>query len=113
MRIMAPSKEPQAQADGTLSQLRAASPLTCHRNAGERDDLKALLVATLKRLETVDDVVRRADMANAVAEERCGVLEGERDRARADLAAAQARVAELTKAQRRVEWQNKVCVLIV
>jgi chromosome segregation ATPase len=76
-------------------------------HAGERDDLKALLVATLKRLEAVDDVVRRADMANAVLEERVGVLEQERDEAARGREGALARVEELQQAQRRVEWQNK------
>ena len=76
--------------------------------AGERDDLKALLVATLQRLESVDEVVRRADMANAVLEERVATMESERDKALAAAAAAQGRVDELLQAQRRIEWQNKV-----
>lgn len=76
--------------------------------AGERDDLKGLLVATLQRLEAVDDVVRRADMANAVMEERVGVLEQERSAALESASAAQARVDEMVKSQRRIEWQNKV-----
>lgn len=78
------------------------------RVAGERDDLKALLVATLQRLETVGDVVRRADMSNAVMEERVGVLEQERNAAMDTAAAAQERAEALLKSQRRIEWQNKV-----
>jgi hypothetical protein len=78
------------------------------RAAGERDDLKALLVATLQRLETVDDVVRRADMSNAMMEERVAVLEQERKAAMDAAAAAQARAETLLKSQRRIEWQNKV-----
>ena len=78
------------------------------QSAGERDDLKALLMATLKRLETVDRVVQRADMSNTVMEERVTALEGERDKALGAATSAQARVDTLLKSQRRVEWQNKL-----
>lgn len=36
----------------------------------ERDDLKALLVATLKRLEAVDEMVQRADISSSVMQEK-------------------------------------------
>jgi uncharacterized protein YbaP (TraB family) len=80
-------------------------------SVGERDDLKALLVATLQRLEAVDRVVRRADESNAVMEERVSLLEEERNKAVDAATSAQARVEALLKSQRRIEWQNKVCQL--
>jgi hypothetical protein len=76
--------------------------------AGERDDLKELLTATLQRLETVDDVVRRAGMANAALEDQVQCLRCERDNAKEAAAAARERADTLLKSQRRIEWQNKV-----
>lgn len=64
-------------------------------------------MATMNRLEAVDRVVRRADVSQAVMEERVCTLEQERDKALDAAAAAQARVEELAKSQRRIEWQNK------
>lgn len=45
---------------------------SCHLSAlnAERDDLKALLLATLQRLEAVDEVVCRADKSSAMMEEK-------------------------------------------
>jgi hypothetical protein len=40
--------------------------------SAERDDLKALLLATLKRLEAVDEVAARADVSATVMEEKVG-----------------------------------------
>ena len=36
----------------------------------ERDDLKSLLQATLQRLESVDEVLHRADVSTAMMEEK-------------------------------------------
>ena len=38
--------------------------------AEERDDLKALLEATLQRLEAVDEVLHRADVSTAMMEQK-------------------------------------------
>ncbi len=40
--------------------------------SAERDDLKTLLLATLKRLEAVDEVAARADVSATVMEEKVG-----------------------------------------
>lgn len=77
-------------------------------NAGERDDLKSLLMATLKRLEAVDRVVQRADQMNVSMEAQVASLEQERNRASDAAVVAQAQVEALLKSQRRVDWQNKV-----
>lgn len=71
--------------------------------------MKALLVATLQRLEAVDRVVARADDSNAALEQRVNMLEEERNLALQDASSAKSRVEALKKSQRRVEWQNKVC----
>jgi hypothetical protein len=83
------------------------------RVSGERDDLKSLLVATLQRLEAVDRVVARADDSNAAMEERISVLEEERNKALDAATSAQARVEALQKSQRRIEWQNKVHLVLL
>jgi hypothetical protein len=70
--------------------------------------VKALLVATLQRLEAVDRVIARADDSNAALERQVQILEEERNLAVQDAASAKARVETLKKSQRRVEWQNKV-----
>ena len=36
----------------------------------ERDDLKALLLATLQRLEAVDEMVHRADLSSTMMQEK-------------------------------------------
>eukprot|EP00892_Ulva_mutabilis_P000640 jgi/Ulvmu1/10577/UM065_0031.1 len=74
----------------------------------ERDDLKALLMASLQRLEAVDRVVQRADQSNAAMEQQVTTLEHEKNKASEAAAAAQAQVEALVKSQRRVEWQNKM-----
>lgn len=80
----------------------------CYSRAEERDDLKALLMATLKRLEAVDRVVQRADQSNAAMEAQVASLQQERDKASEAAATAQGQVEALLKSQRRVDWQNKV-----
>lgn len=42
--------------------------------AAERDDLQALLLATLQRLEGVEAVVAAADATSAAMEEKVGLL---------------------------------------
>jgi chromosome segregation ATPase len=80
---------------------------------GERDDLKKLLVATLQRLEAVDRVVARADDSNSALERRVHTLEEERNRAVQEANSAKSRIEALKKSQRRVEWQNKVSLLLM
>ena len=70
--------------------------------------MKALLVATLQRLEAVDRVVARADDSNAALERQVNLLAEERNQAVQDATSAKARVEAMKKSQRRVEWQNKV-----
>lgn len=70
--------------------------------------MKALLVATLQRLEAVDRVVARADDSNAALERQVSQLAEERNLAVQDASSAKARVEAMKKSQRRVEWQNKV-----
>lgn len=76
--------------------------------AGERDDFKSLLMASLQRLEAVDRVVQRVDQSNAAMEEQVASLENEKKKAEEAAAAAKSQVEALLKSQRRVEWQNKV-----
>lgn len=77
-------------------------------SAGERDDLKALLMASLQRLEAVDRVVQRVDQSNAAMEEHVSTLEHEKNKASEAAATAQAQVEALLKSQHRAQWQNKV-----
>ncbi len=59
---MPPTPRSQEESAARISSLNA-----------ERDDLKALLVATLKRLEAVDEMVQRADVSSSVMQEKVSV----------------------------------------
>eukprot|EP00798_Chlamydomonas_sp_ICE-L_P016824 gene16824-23103_t len=74
----------------------------------ERDDLKALLIATLQRLEAVDEVVHRADMTSSIMQEKVKELEEERLRALEAAALARSEVQELTESKRKLQWQSKL-----
>jgi hypothetical protein len=50
-------------------------------------------------------------MANAALEEQVQCLRCERDTAVDAAAAARERTETLLKSQRRIEWQNKVCLI--
>lgn len=76
--------------------------------AAERDDLQALLLATLERLEGVETVVAAADATSAAMEEKVRVLEGERMAAFEAAAAARADVAQLKIEQKRLQWQRQL-----
>lgn len=76
--------------------------------AAERDDLQALLLATLQRLEGVEAVVAAADATSAALEEKVRVLEGERHAALELAAASKAEVVQLQEAQRRLQWQSQL-----
>ncbi|KAJ9506042.1 hypothetical protein QJQ45_016626, partial [Haematococcus lacustris] len=94
--------------------------------SAERDDCKALLLATLQRLEAVDEVVHRADMSSAMMQDKasgssdapalCAMpelpqmksLEDERLRALEAAARARAEVADLTESRRKLQWQSKL-----
>lgn len=76
--------------------------------AEERDSLKELLAATLKRLEAVDDAVKRADVAQAMAEERVRLLELERTKALNELAMARAELLDFTEVNRQLEHENHI-----
>ncbi|KAF5835844.1 hypothetical protein DUNSADRAFT_6831 [Dunaliella salina] len=76
--------------------------------AAERDDLRTLLVATLQRLEAVDEAVHRTDLSSAMMEEKMRALEEERLAALESAARARAEVAELTESRRKLEWQSRL-----
>ncbi|KAL6757818.1 hypothetical protein V8C86DRAFT_2613822 [Haematococcus lacustris] len=76
--------------------------------SAERDDCKALLLATLQRLEAVDEVVHRADMSSAMMQDKMKSLEDERLRALEAAARARAEVADLTESRRKLQWQSKL-----
>lgn len=76
--------------------------------AAERDDLKALLLATLQRLEAVEEVVHRADVSSAMMEEKVKVLEVERGRAVEAAARARAEAEELAESKKRLQWQSRL-----
>lgn len=74
----------------------------------ERDDLQALLLATLERLEGVEAVVAAADATSAAMEDKVRVLEAERLAALQAAATARQEVAQLQEARRRLEWQSQL-----
>lgn len=74
----------------------------------ERDDLKDLLMATLNRLESVDQGVARADESTALMEKKVRQMEEERIQALECAARAKAEVAELTDTRKRLQWQSKL-----
>eukprot|EP00878_Enallax_costatus_P010498 GHUV01010961.1.p1 GENE.GHUV01010961.1~~GHUV01010961.1.p1 ORF type:complete len:461 (+),score=214.24 GHUV01010961.1:460-1842(+) len=76
--------------------------------AAERDDLQALLLATLERLEGVEAVVAAADATSAAMEDKVRVLEGERMAALEAAAAARAEVSQLKEEQRSLHWQSQL-----
>ncbi|CAG9464609.1 unnamed protein product [Pedinophyceae sp. YPF-701] len=69
----------------------------------ERDELKTLLLATLKRLESVEEAVQRSDVAAAVMTEKLRTLEFEREKALNVAAASREEASMLTQAHRRLE----------
>ncbi|KAG2502070.1 hypothetical protein HYH03_000563 [Edaphochlamys debaryana] len=74
----------------------------------ERDDLKGLLVSALQRLEAVDEAVQRADISNAMLEDKMLLLEEERTRALEAAARARNEVTELAESRRKLQWQSKL-----
>eukprot|EP00877_Chromochloris_zofingiensis_P008578 jgi/Chrzof1/3974/Cz13g15180.t1 len=76
--------------------------------AGERDDLQALLLATLDRLEAVEGVAKRADESSLLMEQKVRALEQERLSALESAAAARAEVKQLREARKRLQWQSSL-----
>jgi asparagine synthetase A len=79
----------------------------CHCSE-ERDDLKTLLQATLGRLESVDEVLHRADVSTAMMEEKVKALDIERLKAINKAAVARAEVDTLARSQAKMQWQSKL-----
>lgn len=94
--------------EGALKQSQEQSTVAIAGLNAERDDLKALLLQTLQRLEAVDHVVQRADMSSAIMEEKMHALEGERIKALEAAARARTEVNELTESRRKLQWQSKL-----
>mmetsp|Transcript_34455 Transcript_34455/g.97635 ORF Transcript_34455/g.97635 Transcript_34455/m.97635 type:complete len:395 (-) Transcript_34455:152-1336(-) len=84
----------------------AAEELACLTE--ERDDLKSLLQVTLQRLESVDEVLHRADVSTAMMEEKIKALDLERLKAVNRAAVARAEADTLAKNQTKLKWQSKM-----
>jgi len=74
----------------------------------ERDDLKSLLQATLARLESVDEVLHRADISTAMMEQKVKALDTERLKAVNKAAVARAEADSLARGQSKLQWQSKL-----
>ncbi|MEW5306660.1 MAG: hypothetical protein WDW36_009111 [Sanguina aurantia] len=94
--------------EDALSRTQQEASLALSSLSAERDDLKALLLAALQRLEAVDGVVQRADVSTAMMEQKVRGLEEERLQALEAAARARAEVSELTENRRKLQWQSKL-----
>lgn len=59
--------------EGALAMTQEDSSLRISALNTERDDLKALLLATLQRLESVDEMVHRADLSSTMMQDKASL----------------------------------------
>eukprot|EP01025_Chloroclados_australasicus_P002751 TRINITY_DN10629_c0_g1_i1.p3 TRINITY_DN10629_c0_g1~~TRINITY_DN10629_c0_g1_i1.p3 ORF type:complete len:166 (-),score=18.61 TRINITY_DN10629_c0_g1_i1:359-856(-) len=74
--------------------------------AAERDDLQALLTATLHRLEEVDRAVQKADESSQAMEQKVRQLEEERSRAVSLAQALNSELNHLKANEDMFQWQS-------
>ncbi|KAG1663806.1 hypothetical protein FOA52_004364 [Chlamydomonas sp. UWO 241] len=91
-----------------LAKTRAKAAATISSVTMERDELKGLLMSSLQRLETANDIVKRAEAGSVTMQSRMAHLEAERLAALESAAAAVAEVKTLTEDRRKLQWQSKL-----
>lgn len=74
----------------------------------ERNDLKSLLLATLQRLQSLDELVARTDMSSSLMEKKVEALEQQCQQAEAAAADARAEAAQMSDSQKRLQAQAKL-----
>ncbi|GAX84848.1 hypothetical protein CEUSTIGMA_g12269.t1 [Chlamydomonas eustigma] len=105
---LAASGERIKELEDALNRSQAESANRISTLTSESEDLKALLLATLQRLETVDQLVQRADASSNMMQDKMKNLEDERLRALEAAARARAEVQELSESRRKLQWQSKL-----